>query len=604
MPNLTQPEQKISSHAVEDKNGKLETVKKILAELILTTEDQFVETGSHLRNLASQSKTVSQKSIDISAELSGDRIQNIIDELRDMMERIQRYLNFCHFETESQTGKLDQVFVIFSQLNNPLNEFHKLVKRLERLAISTRIENARLGEYGRAFDNLVVEVNKLSENIKTKSQKMDEKTQFVHQAKANQFRQIQSLKLQQCVDANAVVSETHASLEILQEGRNRSMESSHQVSDQIKNISIQINETVLSLQFHDIVRQKIEHVIEAFDTYLEMPEAEDNDNKLYNLCILQMSQLEDALKKVSEAVSQIRGSLLKIGHYIETIANESCQFFVSSEKENSSNLDSCQRGISTVILSLRQSVEAGKHLQELLAAVFSVISEIGSFVNDIRLIGEEVELVALNGIINAAQLGEAGAALSVLADAIQSLSNDAQGQIVNITSLLSEIAELTSDQSEKNQFSTETDAANAIIAEMETDLLKLISSLQEINSLVVGNIQELENDARSIQSAIQKCVSGITAHKTFEKSLTQAMDILSEIAESLYSKLTDRGKDTASIDQLKALYTMQSERDIHDTVFNNNGIEQNMPIENEESVEMWADEVETKDSLDDNVDLF
>ena len=53
------------------------------------------------------------------------------------------------------------------------------------------------------------------------------------------------------------------------------------------------------------------------------------------------------------------------------------------------------------------------------------VGEIATFVGDIEKIGEEIKLIALNAQIKSAYTGDEGAALGVLAEAIQRLSIDA-----------------------------------------------------------------------------------------------------------------------------------------------------------------------------------
>ena len=129
--------------------------------------------------------------------------------------------------------------------------------------------------------------------------------------------------------------------------------------------------------------------------------------------------------------------------------------------------------IGEVMSGIRSFAEQGQGMALTMREVAQTVGDMASFVGDIEEVGSEIELIALNASIKAAHTGSEGAALGVLAMAIQGLSVEAREMTGRVSDILKAITEV-SDKLQSNAASyLQTDEVDDILAKFRelTELL-------------------------------------------------------------------------------------------------------------------------------------
>ena len=288
-----------------------------LNTLSSSTEPQFLFLGTELRSFSDTAKQISQLSFDITQAVVGNEIDNAIYDLEEMLSRISLYLGHCDQELEYNIQTLNSIMEITSKVEDTLQGFGKIVKMMRMLGVTTRIENAQLNVDKTNFSNLSSQVLKLSEDLDKKSKSIRDGVTELAQFSYDKLSGVIERNEKRSEQANEIIINMQHCLEALKEKYNLSSATAMTISKESQDISDQINNVVMSMQFHDICRQRIEHVSQtlydlsdALESVLSNGDMTKlSDPKLHEMagtCELQTLQLNETEETIGKAVNQMK----------------------------------------------------------------------------------------------------------------------------------------------------------------------------------------------------------------------------------------------------------------------------------------------------------
>jgi len=569
-------------------NTAVEYISQInekLQELRNNSENEFLEIGRRLRVISNDAKFITEATITAAESLSGDSINSVIDELTDILSKIGYYLNFNSNEAEKNTELLTNVLNVISLLDNNLASFKKIIKHFEFIGISVRIEASRLPAGGHSFDKLINDINKLAKSIGARWNHMQNRSRHIFQTGKQQLAVINHLKGEQYIQSDHVLVAIQHDLDALMNQENKSVELARSISHKAVVIPQELGKIVSSLQFHDIVRQVIEHVEEVldgqkivfkecltniFDKGENFEAWKGNEGvHLVESCLLQSRQLLDSKIKIIDAINKIGSSLTNISEEIGNMSQEAGSVLRNSEGGSNAILKIVEQGIQEISDSLNGTVKTAIDLKSAIREIFKGVAELAEFITDIEEIGSDVELLAQNGLIKAAHLGEEGATLSTLADAIQTLSYKTKSSVEEISEGLKEIGLLTNKIIIGSSSDDGKEMAEMIILQAQSVLGQTVHVLSEINIDAIKNMSVVEERAKKLKQEIGDLIDGISIAKKFEEAFSDIFDVFNNLFSVLETAgLEGAGDDMRILEKLRDNYTMQREHDIHNAYLN------------------------------------
>ncbi len=573
--------------------------------LLEGSEKEFLTTGSSLQSFTAQAKEISDLS-NAAAELtSKGQMHAALEDLLGELDNLVEYRNSCGKKAETSISILASILKIISSLQDTRGGFKRIVRVLRVLAISTRIESARLGSSDAGFNSLADDVEKLAKLIEVKYANIFERSCNLTDLLKNVLVQTEKNSALQQNSAANILRDTHSGTEDIKSIINKSTEVSSRVAEHFQEITRHIHQVITSLQFHDITRQQMEHVAEAFRDLVsrldgvsgDIPQEESHDivGWVGDVCEIESRQLHNAGSELLGAVGEIIQSLYTVSKEVETVADDTREIVDVSGRSKGTMLSQIEKQITAVIGLLRENAERESEMRSTMTSVAGTVGDMEGFVGDIEEIGSEIELIAMNARVKAAHTGKHGEALGVLAEAIQKLSLDARGQTAVVSETLTSIAgeaEVLHKHTDSSDSSGTDSMEDGTMQEIAHNWENLTGTLRKIESEFLSIIGQINESGHTLACQIKDAADNIGYHKVAANALESiAVDLEQVVSES--RKIVPEAEipnRAVRLKELAAKYTMQNERTVHQTA---------MGVETHEGLDTQPD-----DDLESNVELF
>jgi len=540
---------------------------KTAAELAVisgTTEDEFLAIGCRLQDFYQRGLGISGLAGEMMGEVAGDHVTGAMDGLGEMLDQMGHYVDRAQKEIDGSAATLREILGLLADVGDPLSGFKKVNKVLRMLGISTKIESARLGQSAAGFDTLASDVGELSVQVNDKAaiilKRKDELARAIEQTLSG----ILDTGVQQHDRVIEVLARTRLSLQSLTAINSRCSSSVASVSAVSDEVYRSIGDVVMSMQAHDIVRQQIEHVEQSLsELKLGLTAGSAGADAAASICELQAAQLRHAAAELDTAVRTIVESLREIARKQSGLSAETSSMAGIADQAGGSFFTGMEKDISIVSDALLESSKVNQALCVAMGNVAETVGEIATFVGDIEKIGEEIKLIALNAQIKSAYTGDEGAALGVLAEAIQRLSIDAIDHTGAVSRTLQAIIGVTDRLNEG--VSAETSGLESDVHGMVDTLSGLLRTLRQVNDTLQRSLRSMDDAVTHLSSDIEQVTGGITVHRKVSQVLEEAIRELSGIIAEA-RRLAPASAAGGNLDQLANRYTMQSERKIHESL--------------------------------------
>jgi len=581
-----------------------------LRRLAGATEREFLQIGTEMQAIYQRAATLSQTAQNLVEVASGDRVHSLIAQLRQILAEMETYLEQTRVQNASYCTAFATVEKLLQQIAEPLEGFKKMSKNLYILEVLIKIESANIGELGGEFINLALDINTLTQQIKDKSNTIEDHRSLLATIIAKNSKVAGAALTTQERLVRSTLDNTVTSIAELESANQRFFELGSTVATTADENSNHISQIVQSMQFHDIFRQQVEHVIEALEGVqpsLADCSAGDNApadnrieeviNKVGDVCELQEAQLQFAASELYMAVTAIASNLSEISGQQKLLARDIYSHSGLSNGTGRSFIDDVSFHMASITELLTSCAATNSDLAVIMEEVTDTVDTITGFVVDIEGIGHDINLIALNARIKAASTGMEGASLCVLAEEIGYLSHgDAQRTDV-ITATLREIHTTTSTLFAE----TTSGEANltARLVDMKAALNATLATFARMGSDLQSLLAQVQGQVNTLTGEIERITGDINVHHQCRDMADEVVAGLQQIfgqARALYPASAAFKED---LRLMASRYTMESERKIHEDIAQKHGLRPSAPRARAATSPKAADS-----EFGDNVDLF
>ncbi len=560
-----------------------------------STECEFLAIGEKLQGFYQRASEISKISSTVASLMSGDELGTVIEGLRSVIDTMKRFEG----ESRRNTETLRDVMGNLGHLDRQVDGFSKTVRHLRVLSVSIRIESARLGDRDTGFEALADEVGKLSAEIESRCFQFLAGSESLNHLIGQVLSRVLDLETIEQTQTGIVLDKTVSSLESLLEKYALSATAAGQIAKRYEGVSKRIGEIVLSMQFHDITRQQIEHAQQALAGLYPLERSAGGEGQGKNgegesqtgrgrglpfgldlgrlrpertrkhlrlagdVSNLQIAQLRNAKDELVGAVDNILNNLRALADIVAQMARETSTMAGGADETGHSFLTEVEAGFSSVTSALKTYGEADRELSLAMGSVGGMLGEMSTHTNGIESIGEKIKLIALNAIVQACRIGDEGATLGVPAKAIHQLSFETRQRTENASEALRSIT----SASESLCAPVDADGKNkggelACVAET---LGTRLQTLHDVDQGILSLLTRMNQESCSLFEDVRKTIDEVSVHRRVDQVIGNVIAGLEEIVAFSRSRGQAEGPidKVESMKALAATYTMQGEREVH-----------------------------------------
>lgn len=544
-------------------------VEQVIAELETlngSTERDFLAVGGKLMEFHGAAREISSEMAALTELISGEHAHKASHALDGMLELSR--------EMEARTGQsgqaMESVRDLSSRIQLAFSGIRNTVSVFGTLCTLTRIETSRLGNTGVGFGDLADEVKRLAESIQASGEGVLEASERLDLSIQSALRGGAGLRLQQLKELPGLIAAVMTSLRSFEERQQKARAASVRQAAQYKQLGEAIDNLVTCVQFHDITRQQIEHVIQALGHIRsESPSGRGGGATLpasaQTAVALQSSHLSSAGKVFASSVAGIEGDLESIGVRLRDMAEASGALMGVSGDEQDSFFVRMEGCFAAILKAVGTCATAQTEMRSTAATLEETIGRMGESVAAIRGIEIQIQRIALNATIRAVHIGTAGNALSVIAEVMQSLALNSNRNTEDVAGALDAMSAAVRDVAGcPKPGASGVERGTGVVDEMRTTILELHSS-SECSFSRVSQIAALGSRLGDEIGALR---SGFSAGRRVAEVVERACRELARIgAGAKPDPSEDPGADAAQeLEKFAQHYTMQMERDVHASV--------------------------------------
>ena len=240
-----------------------------LAEVVQQTETAALDLGKSFMNIVARSQGQAKKtsqSLITYAGSGGDNGNALLDISRKTLMEV---IEGMKANAEREAGTLEDMATIIAQMKNIsaiVNEIESIANQTNLLALNAAIEAARAGDQGRGFAVVSDEVRKLSDRSNASALEIRKRISTIDTNVKEMYAETGqriSESGRKSEESEMVVVNT---LNKIDEANHAATQQLGELTGESEALARDISGILMSMQFQDITRQRIEHVIEPLQT--------------------------------------------------------------------------------------------------------------------------------------------------------------------------------------------------------------------------------------------------------------------------------------------------------------------------------------------------
>ncbi|MCX6608472.1 MAG: hypothetical protein NTV52_33460 [Acidobacteria bacterium] len=404
----------------ESATERLQRVIADLEELNRSTESDFLLiSGNLMEFLAGVHKLQSQVE-GFSGRLEGEREKStdeLMGRVRARVEQMQVRLgegNRLFGNVQKETKSILRAF----------STFGKVASTFQITAILARIETAHLSMTQEDLSNLADEVQLASQGMEARAGELLAAAEALGECISRALREIASLNATELKKIEDVLAQVDEGVASSAERQRNTATVSIRLGEELKALSRELGTIAMAIQFHDITRQQVEHVVEGLRASLPPVPGGPPTRSGLALIRLQGAQLGDAALGFTRSAGQIDEDLEGVAERLGEIIR-ACQSLSGTGEGGEIVVGADMRERFDAVLVAITEAEAMEGGRESISAELRAIgARLRKAIVEIQAIEIQLSRLAVNTSITACHIGEVGNPLIVVAGSMQDLGAD------------------------------------------------------------------------------------------------------------------------------------------------------------------------------------
>lgn len=585
----------VSSGLWADILNRISQISQGLSGIGSQTEKDFIALGRSLMEGDSAGRAIEAKAIEIVSVTEGEQETKALSSMKEHIDTSLSQFRANKENIENQFVSVKNVLAHLTELQNKNDDIDRLARYLRAVALNIFIETSRSNVVSDNFSIIAKEIKQLSENIvelsKTVNITVDDAKKRFSTLYTSAHRGVTELD-QVSTDTDQTVQQavtiTDCWLDLAGKTAANAVSMGQALSAHVGNI-------VMALQFHDAMRQRLEHIVTGLSDITSLckknaghePDSEALSTA-HAMASLLSDHMEHMIVEIGDVHAQCSQAFDAIERGIETIAEEVTGLTGRSGKGVDRLGDDAGRHLLSSLQSLGSLRSRGMTLVERMNDIYVMSAQTTSTLKDltgkIHNISMDAHIKGINAIIAASHLGDEGRTLTVLAGEMKKLADLVDLFVRDVGTIINQVA---SDMDVPRETGETRDEQDKNLDDILTSIISMVNTMKNQAGDLHNNMETIDDIHKRVKSELQIIPSMGQDLGVQKKNLGNLLNLLAPFADG-------RGKDRLADSGMIGRYTMEKERLIH----------QSSVSENREPEKNHATNFGVSQDLGDNVELF
>ena len=578
---------------------KFTQIDKKILELLQCSSDDFMGLNINFKELYRSSSLISKNATEIFEILADSSTQQLMDDLENLYKTLRKsHTSVIPFVTEGIT--------VAKEMLDVAGDLHLQVKNLNQNLLTLKFLLANLKITGTtsaeqlpsAVDELTGKYNKQINQQKLREYHNDKSLEKLQELIQKSITKLSKYSNQLDQQVNLILDQVHTAIVLFadkQQEVSRRLPSLKTLTDQI---SESIANIITNLQYHDIIRQKIEHVQSSHRGLLQnltdfdpSNEAQHIDylSRIRDLANIQAALLVRANKEYQRAIELITEKFRSIS---EDMANISmlCKKLTQSQfnqdeihfSDLCQKLDSILEPLKSVPVIELSLINELKEITDYTTKTLTAVTNLDDIIPDRKKDFEPNDSIA--ALKNAYPQGNIVEQIKEVGSDVEKTTNQIQTISQRFAGINERLSKISVNINEKyNEVTNHSEVAEKIVAILET--------LKQQDGLIYKLLNDNFRVSKEMDAVVAGSVKQIKYYDFFEVRIIEIIHMLNEAFQEIKGSETKK-EDAEDMEFLKNLYTMESEHKIHESII----------LGGEKPEDQNLDDIDEKES--DDVELF
>ncbi len=571
--------------STKNESMSLADILKIFSQIDLKIIDlhkcsssDFMSLNAALKDNFKKAKTITEKSNE-SFDIIGEK-GNLkkIKSIKNDFIKLKKKLNELEANIETSYKHLDIAWANLNMIPIPVNNFIQNLCVLKLLFSNIKLtysffdnsEKYFTKEESNTIENTINKIKIICYPFDEKLSQIQTKVRTI----SDKLALIMDNIIKQIIKN---IDRIQNKLEILEKLSKTDLKSREKINDLSKQSSQNVESIITNLQYHDIIRQKMEHVQKSHKAIIEdlnnLDGSESQSDKVLTYIVqipkiseIQTAQLLHANNEFQQAISHITDKMNDIGRKMTEAARvfESLSVFKHQGEEInidnlvkllSMSLDKCDSNNSEIDTLITESASATNLLLHLKEEFISA-----------DILDNEIEKLIVDKINKGNFIVDANKEKSSQAQQLLKLFSDNRFEKSKLKEQLKQTVEsLSLVNANNNKFNNANNGMESIQIIINNANEKLLD-IKEMMKIININKNEANQSSYDIISKNNNAIKEAKYYKYFEKSIDEIINSFNSISKFVNNgQLSDINTEDneSNLKKLEEYYTMKTERIIH-----------------------------------------